>query len=324
MAIQFGLEQGDTFAVIARRVGVDPSTISREVARGRAGEDRYVARRAHRKALAAKGRARPRWLDSNLELRAEVVAGLNNKFSPAQVSAQLRREFPDRKEMQVSPEVIYQALYVQGRGALRHELTVDKALRSGRTSRIPTSKLPPRTARPWLVGHHISTRPAEVADRAVPGHWDGDLIIGAHHKSSLITLVERTSRFTMISRLPGPHDSVSVVDRLIAMAAGVPAEMFKTLTWDQGAEMVEHPRWSLATGAQVYFCDPHSPWQRGTNENTNGLIRDFFPKSTDFRNITDAQIAHAQHLLNIRPRKTLNWATPAEHLSQLIGHALTP
>ncbi|WGT47701.1 IS30 family transposase [Tessaracoccus lacteus] len=200
---------------------------------------------------------------------------------------------------------------------------VDKALRSGRRQRIPQSKLPAASTRPWLVGHELSKRPAEVADRALPGHWEGDLVLGERHKTALITLVERTSRFTLIRRLPDDHGSTTVTDQLIEMAASIPAELRKTLTWDQGSEMAEHARFTMATDTKVFFCDPHSPWQRGSNENTNGLIRDFFPKGTDFATITDDQVAEAQYLLNIRPRQTLDWDTPAERLNQ--NHvALTP
>ena len=252
-------------------------------------------------------------------MRAQVVARLNRRLSPEQVSADLARCFPGRDDMRVSTETIYHSLYVQGRGALRQELCVAKALRSGRKGRKPRSRLPARGRRPWIAeGTRISDRPAEAADRAVPGHWEGDLIIGGgDQRTCLITLVERSSRFVLISRL-GVHDAHSVADRLTAMFSGLPAQIARSLTWDQGVKMAACNRFTVATGVKVYFCDPHSPWQRGSNENTNGLIRDFFPKGTDFSTVTDVQVAEAQRLLNLRPRKTLDWLTPAEKLEAYI------
>jgi transposase, IS30 family len=321
--IQIGLEQGWGVPKIAARLGVVATTVSREIARGANADGRYWARPAQARAERARARPKPSKLDPG-ELRSAVVEGLNKKFSPMQVSQDLRKTFPGRDDMRVSHETIYQAIYVQGRGSLRQELKVAKALRSGRTSRIPASKLPPRSSRTWLEGHHISTRPAEATDRAVPGHWEGDLVIGTDQKSALITLAERHSRFTLIRRLPLRHDSPTVVEALIAMISFLPRDLRRSLTWDQGSEMAEHTKLTIASDIKVFFCDPHSPWQRGTNENTNGLIRDFYPKGTDFRQISDADIAHTQHLLNIRPRMTLDWATPAEHLHHYLrDHALT-
>lgn len=257
-------------------------------------------------------------------MRGEVVSRLNLRFSPQQVAGQLRVEFPDGEGMQVSHETIYQALYLQGRGGLRHELTVQKALRSGRTGRIPRSKLPARSRRPWLDGARLTDRPAEVADRAVPGHWEGDLVVGPEN-SGIVTLVERQTRFVLLRRLPGARDSATVIDVLQAMISHLPAELTRTITWDQGQEMAGHARFTIATGCPVFFCDPHSPWQRGSNENTNGLIRDFYPKGTNFNTITDTDLAETQHLLNIRPRQTLGFHTPAATLGQLLNRvALTP
>ena len=322
VVIEVMLLQGYNRSEIAAVVGVHRSTIGREIDRYSV-EGRYLARSAQRAADRARARPKSRCLESNLLLRAQVIDCLNHRFSPRQSSEALRRRFPDDHTMRVSAETIYQALYVQGRGTLRDELKVDKALRSGRRQRIPQSKLPAASTRPWLVGHELSKRPAEVADRALPGHWEGDLVLGERHKTALITLVERTSRFTLIRRLPDDHGSTTVTDQLIEMAASIPAELRKTLTWDQGSEMAEHARFTMATDTKVFFCDPHSPWQQGSNENTNGLIRDFFPKGTDFATITDDQVAEAQYLLNIRPRQTLDWDTPAERLNQ--NHvALTP
>jgi IS30 family transposase len=311
---------------IASELGVAPSTVSREIAAHsvRHGRDRrYVAEVAHYRALAARPRSRPGKL-ADPGLRARVVAGLNQKHSPQQVAHRLRVDFPDHPELQVSHETIYQALYVQGKGALRHELTVEKALRSGRAGRVPQSKLPRRSNRPWLAGARLSDRPAEVDDRAVPGHWEGDLVVGPGN-SGLVTLVERQTRFALIGKLPGTRDSMTVIELMQRMIRSLPSEFVKTITWDQGQEMAQHHRFTIATGCEMYFCDPHSPWQRGSNENLNGLIRDFYPKGTNFNPVTSAEITHMQDLLNDRPRKTLGWATPREKLEALLtGVALTP
>ncbi len=305
---------------IARELGVHASTVSREI-RAHQLRDwkrlRYSAEVAHFRAVVRRPRFRPGKL-ANPVLRAAVVSRLDNKFSPQQVAGELRRMFPDRAEMQVSHETIYQALYVQGRGSLRHELTVVKALRSGRTGRVPQSKLPPRNTRPWLDGARLTDRPAEVEDRAVAGHWEGDLVVGPGN-SGIVTLVERTTRYVLLGRLPGMRDSVTVCDVLARMIEGLPAALKKTITWDQGSEMAGHADFTVKTGCPVYFCDPHSPWQRGSNENTNGLIRDFYPKGTNFNDVTDEDLAETQRLLNIRPRQTLNFASPHVMLNQLIN-----
>jgi len=310
---------------IARELTLSPSTVSREIRAHRVrhwDEYHYDAEVAHYRAVAARPRRREGKLAEPL-LRGEVVSRLNQKFSPEQVAGQLRREFPNHPERHVSHETIYQALYVQGKGALRHELTVEKALRSGRTARVPQSKLPRRTSRPWLDGARLSDRPPEVADRAVPGHWEGDLVVGPGN-SGIVTLVERQTRFALLGRLPGTRDSATVIEVMQGMIQGLPRELLCTITWDQGQEMAEHARFTVATGCGMFFCDPHSPWQRGTNENTNGLIRDFYPKGTDFNGITDEEIRETERLLNIRPRKTLGWASPGEKLEELItGVALT-
>lgn len=316
-----GVPEPLSVRAIARELGVAASTVSREI---RANLVRhwersyYDAELAHYRALTSRPRVRPGRLESP-RLRAAVVSRLNNKYSPQQVAGQLKRMFPDRAEMHVSHETIYQALYVQGKGALRQELTVVKALRSGRTSRIPQSKLPPRNTRPWLDGARLSQRPAEVTDRAVPGHWEGDLVVGPGN-SGIVTLVERSTRFTLLGKLPGLRDSATVTDVLQRMIAALPADFMRTITWDQGTEMASHTQFTVATGCRVFFCDPHSPWQRGTNENTNGLIRDFYPKGTNFNDVTDEDLAETQRLLNIRPRQTLGWATPSEKLNELIAN----
>ncbi|WP_411720531.1 IS30 family transposase [Mycetocola sp.] len=310
---------------IARELRVSESTVSREINGHRVphwGQDRYDAELAHYQALAL----RPRRRDAKLaepELRAAVVSRLNDKYSPQQVAGELKLTFPDRVEMHVSHETIYQALYVQGKTALRHELTVVKALRSGRTGRIPQSKLPARSSRPWLDGARLTERPAEVEDRAVPGHWEGDLVVGPGN-SGIITLVERQTRFALLGRLPGMRDSTTVTDVLACMIADLPTALKQTITWDQGTEMANHACFTVTTGCPVFFCDPHSPWQRGSNENTNGLVRDFYPKGTNFNEITDADLAETQRLLNIRPRRIHGYRKPSDMLDKLIsGVALT-
>ncbi|WP_370584190.1 IS30 family transposase [Ornithinimicrobium cryptoxanthini] len=279
-----------TNAHIARVLGVHRSTIGRELARfaDRAG---YRARAAQDLATAAAARPQARRL-SCPRLRAAVIERLNKRWSPEQVAADLRLSYPDEEDMWVSHETIYQALYVQGKGSLRHEVKVAKATRTGRTSRKPRSKLPPKaSSRSWIdEDNHISARPAEVADRAVPGHWEGDLVIGAKGATALITLAERATRNVLIYRLPDRHDAPTVTQALIQMVADLPGDLRRTITWDQGSELAEHADFTLASDCQVYFCDPHSPWQRGTNENTNGLIRDFFPKGTDFAKVTDEEV----------------------------------
>ncbi|WP_456299258.1 IS30 family transposase [Microbacterium halophytorum] len=308
---------------IAGHLGFSVSTISREVSRNRlpyGDEYRYSADVAHYRAQLARHADRPKKLDHPV-LRARVVGLLNEGWAPDAVAGRLKLDFPDQPEMHVSHETIYQALYVQGKGGLRHELTVEKALRSGRTSRRPQSKLPRRSARPWLAGARLSDRPAEAADRAVPGHWEGDLVVGPNN-SGIITLVERRSRFALLGRLPGSRDSVTVTSRMVDMVRTLPRALFTTVTWDQGAEMAQHVDFTIATGCEVFFCDPHSPWQRGSNEQFNGLLRDFFPKGTDFNHVTDDDLARAQHLLNTRARKTLDYWTPSEKLREAIGVAL--
>jgi IS30 family transposase len=325
--IQVGLSQGKSMRQIAGMIGVAASTVSREIAGARLvyrSQWRYEAGIAHQIASDRRRRPKARRLDEHPELRQAVVEQLNQRFSPQQVAGRLPVLHPQREDMRVSHEAIYQSLYVQGKGALRHELTVEKALRSGRKGRVPQSKLPRRSSRPWLEGARLSQRPARVEDRAVPGHWEGDLVVGPEN-SGLVTLVERSTRFALIGRLPGMRDSETVIDRITHMVRTLPKALFETLTWDQGQEMAQHARFTIDTGCKVYFADPHSPWQRGSNENLNGLIRDFYPKGTNFNTVTDAQIAEMQHLLNIRPRMTLEFSTPAEKLDEYIksGVALT-
>lgn len=318
--IELRSRDGCSQSQIARELRVHRSTVSREL--GRVGGF-YRAKAAQKVADWKRRRCRPGKLMRGTPLWEEVTARLNQKHSPEQIAARLRLDFPDDPSMRISHETIYQALYVQGKNGLRHELTVEKALRSGRTSRRPHSKLTGRRTRSWIGPEaHISHRPAEAADRAIPGHWEGDLVIGKLGCSALVTLIERNTRYTMITRLTN-HDAMTVCDALIQMTQNLPTNLFKTLTWDQGTEMAQHAQFSIATNCKVYFCDPHSPWQRPTNENTNGLIRDFFPKGTDFNHITNHEIQQAEDLLNTRPRRILDWATPSEKLNQLINVAHT-
>lgn len=227
--------------------------------------------RAHQAAARARSRPKARRLQAAGALRREVVARLRLRHSPQQISRRLRRDFPNRQDMSVCAETIYQALYLQGRGSLRAELDDVEALRSGRARRRPRSRLaaPKAANKPWLDDAMIASRPADADDRAVPGHWEGDLIIGAGGRSAAITLVERSTHFLLIRRLLGEHDSTTVAQALAQMVQGLPAALRRTLTWDQGSETARVADFKTATGMDVYFCDPHSPWQRATNENTN-------------------------------------------------------
>ena len=273
--------------------------------------------------------ARPkiRKLDANPALRERVVDLLEDRVSPRQIAARLRFENPDDGGMRICHEQIYQALYVQGAGSLRAQLRVEKALRTGRTRRTPP--LPTGRRSPSPGARAGSRAPPSVCARprgdegAVPGHWEGDLVIGAGGRSALITLVERTSRFVLIHRLGTRHDSATVTDALQTMVADLPRAVYSTITWDQGAEMAQHAAFTAITGIPVYFADPHSPWQRPTNENTNGLIREYFPKGTSFTDVTDAQVQAVQDQLNRRPREVLNGQTPTEILDTIINGATT-
>ena len=309
------INENKTHAEIARIIGCHRTTISRELARAKPGE--YDPRAAQRDADAAAKRPKERKLDINIELHTYVFNALMLHWSPEQIVQRLKEDYPDRKDMRISHETIYQALYAQGKGQLKHELSVQVSLRSGRMRRKPQSRLLARS-KPWVEGSHISLRPPEAKDRAIPGHWEGDLIIGGDMASCLITLVERRSRFLLMSRLC-VHDSDTVEQHMEKMVASLPQELKKTLTWDQGSEMAKVADFELATGFKVYFCDPHSPWQRPTNENTNGLIREFFPKGTKFTEVTDEEVAYAQWLLNNRPRKVLDWKFPAEKIQEVLA-----
>jgi IS30 family transposase len=247
-------------------------------------------------------------------LRAEVEAGLDKWWSPTQIARRLRTRFPDEPMMWVSHETIYQSLYVQGRGELRKELAA--CLRSGRARRVPQGRKDARGKIADMV--MISDRPAEVADRAVPGHWEGDLIVGKNNASAVGTLVERSTRFVMLLHLPTDHGAEQVRLAMTKAIRSLPAFMAKTVTWDQGREMSHHATFTVDTGVEIYFCDPHSPWQRGSNENTNGLLRQYMPKSTDLSVHTAEDLERFALSLNGRPRQTLGWMTPSEKLAELL------
>jgi IS30 family transposase len=324
--IALRLREGRCPARIAAELGVHRSSVTRELHRNRVAGV-YSVRVAQARTRANRARPQPRKLDrpEHAALRAVVLHGLTSHWSPQQIQGELVLRFPDDESMRICHETLYQALYVQGRGSLRAELAREKTLRSGRTSRVPASKLAARPrGKSWVGDAAITARPAEAADRAVPGHWEGDLVIGARGSSAVITLVERATRYLMLARLPGRRDAATVTDRLTTMITTLPAHLTKTLTWDQGAELADHARFTVATDCTVYFCDPHSPWQRGTNENTNGLIREFFPKGTDFTTVPDEEITRVEQLLNTRPRATLGFQTPASKLNELLTVAHTP
>jgi IS30 family transposase len=316
--IAVGLAAGDSLVAIAERLGRSPSAISREIRRNSQGRGHYRALAAQGHAQHRAGRPKTAKLAGNAELRGLVAARLKQKWSPEQISTWLRRQFPDRPEMQVSHETIYQSLYVQGRGALRRELAA--CLRTGRALRRPRRRDGERRGRiPGMV--MISERPAEVRDRAVPGHWEGDLIAGTRSRSAIGTLVERSTRFVLLLHLPDGHGAAQVADAMTGAMAAMPAQLRRSLTWDQGSEMTNHAQIAAATDLEIYFCDPHSPWQRGSNENTNGLLRQYFPKGTDLSVHTREDLDAVAAELNARPRKTLGWKTPAEALAEVLAAA---
>jgi IS30 family transposase len=310
---------------IGRALGRDPSTISREIRRNRSRRGVYRASTAQQRAdenARAGGRARAAKLATNVRLRREVQTRLNKRHSPEQVARRLREDFPDDPEMWVSHETIYQSIYVQGRGGLKRELAA--CLRTGRALRKPRRQGEQRRGRERIKDMVlISERPAEVEDRAVPGHWEGDLILGAENKTAIGTLVERATRFVILLHLPADHRAETVRDAMVTAMAGLPDFLRQTLTWDQGIEMASHAEIASATDLDIYFCDPASPWQRGTNENTNGLLRQYFPKGSDLSFYGPGILENVAAELNNRPRKTLNWRTPAEALDKLLSEAET-
>lgn len=359
---------------IARRTGRSPSTVSRELTRNaatRGGQLEYRASVAQWKAEMVARRPKPAKLVIHQQLRHYVQDRLEGKirdvagreiagprpapfkgrntphrgdrkwvtgWSPEQIARRLQIDFPNDESMRISHEAIYQALYIQGRGALKRELV--SCLRTGRALRVPRARA---QAKAWAhVSEEvmISSRPAEAQDRAVPGHWEGDLIIGLN-RSAIGTLVERSSRFTMLVHLPrekgygliprtknGPalagYGAITMANALKRTVTTLPAQLWQSLTWDRGKELSDHARFTVESGVNVFFADPHSPWQRGTNENTNGLLRQYFPKGTDLSRWSDQEIQAVAHTLNTRPRKTLGWKTPAEALNKYLQFAGQP
>ena len=297
-----GLRAGDSLRQIARGLGRSASTVSREASRNgrRAG---YRAWRAEETAVGRARRPKPGKLLLLPRLRRAVRRRLLERWSPEQIAASLPSEYPDDSEMRVSHETIYKSLFVQARGGLRKELAA--CLRSGRTRRRPRRRTQLSRSGRLKDMVLISERPAEAADRAVPGHWEGDLIIGKGSHSAIGTLVERSSRYVMLLRLPSGRTAEDVRIALTRQISRLPTELRRSLTWDQGKEMAEHVRFSIDSKIDVYFCDPHSPWQRGSNENTNGLLRQYFPRTEDLSAYTQAQ-------LNGRPRHTLGWMKPSQ------------
>jgi transposase, IS30 family len=314
--IAVGVAAGQPVRAIAARLGRHPSTVSREVRRN-GSRGRYRALAAQAQAEFRARRPKTAKLAGNARLRGWVRERLAGRWSPEQISVMLRREFAGEPEMWVSHETIYQAVYVQGRGALRRELAA--CLRTGRALRKPRRREGERRGRIKDMVM-ISERPAEVADRAVPGHWEGDLIIGSGN-SAIGTLVERSTRFVLLLHLPRGHDAAAVAAAMAGAMSTLPAQLRRSLTWDQGREMAFHAQIALATGLEVYFCDPHSPWQRGSNENTNGLLRQYFPKGTSLAGHSREHLEAVAAELNARPRKTLGWRTPAQALSQALATA---
>ena len=307
---------GHSARSIARELGRAPSTITRELNRRRGPDGRYRASTAQAAADRSARRPKPARLATHERLRGEVQARLELHHSPEQIMRRLRQDFPDDPEMWVSHETIYLTLFVQARGALKRELATH--LRTRRMKRRPRAHTSRGHGRGQIVDAvAISDRPAEVEDRAIPGHWEGDLLIGSG-RSQIATLVERSTRFVMLVRLPEGRSTEHVVSALTRHVQTLPVQLRRSLTWDRGLELADHKRFTVDTGVQVYFCDPKSPWQRGSNENTNGLLRQYFPKGTSIAAFTQAQLDEIAAKLNGRPRQTLNWMTPSEKLHEVL------
>ena len=313
--ISRGIVAGYSIRSIATSLGRAPSTVSREIKRN-GGRRRYRASQADQAAWDRAQRPKPCKLVVNRALARIVAKKLRQLWAPEQIAGWLKCSYPNDESYQVSHETIYRSLFIQARGALKKELL--QHLRQKRVMRRSRHKHP-RDAGQGQITDTVSIRerPASVEDRAVPGHWEGDLIFGTHN-SQIATLVERHTRYVMLAKVPS-KDSETVINALIRQAHKLPRELYKSLTWDRGKEMADHKRFSLATDIKVYFCDPQSPWQRGSNENTNGLLRQYFPKGTDLSVHSQAKLNAVARQLNERPRKTLNYETPAERFNQCVA-----
>jgi IS30 family transposase len=311
--ISRGIAAGESDSQIARVLGRHRSSIGREIRAG-GGRRRYRALAAERGACRRGARPKPGKLASCPRLLSAVQAGLERRWSPQQISRRLRLEYPDDAGMRISHETIYRALFVQSRGELRRQLAAN--LRTGRTSRRAHGRVDGRGRIAEMVP--ISQRPPEVADRAVPGHWEGDLLVGRQGRSFIATLVERQTRYVLLAGLGSDRSTEHVIDALKTRILELPAHLRRSLTWDQGKELSAHTALSRDTGIEIYFCDPHSPWQRGSNENTNGLLRQYLPKRTDLAIHSQADLDTIAAELNGRPRKTLDWHTPAEKMAELL------
>lgn len=313
--ISRGMAIGHSIRFIAAQLNRAPSTISREIARNR-GRDYYRAADADGQAWVRGTRPKPYRLNQHPELCEQVSSKLKLYWSPEQISGWLKRKYPDDSTMQISHETLYRCLFIQARGVLKKELVaVLRSRRMMRKAKTATSKGQPR-------GHiidaiSISERPAEAADRAIPGHWEGDLITGSKN-SHIATLVERSTRFLVLVRVEG-KDTKSVVDGLIREVRQMPGHLWRSLTWDRGTELAQHKRFTMDTNIDVFFCDPRSPWQRGSNENTNGLLRQYFRPGTDLSGYTQSELNAVALQMNQRPRETLNFDTPADRLQQLVA-----
>jgi IS30 family transposase len=312
--IMIGLKEGRSMSAIARGLRRHPSTVTREVL-ANGGRALYGAWSAYCRARQRARRPKVAKID-HPPLLAQVSEWLEDLWSPEQIVGRLRIEYRDDPMMQVSHETIYQSLFVQGRGELRRELA--RCLRSGKTQRRGQVKDDGRGRISNMV--MISERPAEVADRAVPGHWEGDLILGKNSRSAVGTLVERSTRYVLLLHLPDGRGPEAVEAAMRTAIASLPGEMFRTITWDQGKEMHRHAAFTIATGIPIFFCEPHSPWQRGSNENTNGLLRQYLPKGADLSTYSAEDLAQIQRSLNGRPRKTLEFMKPSEKLSEVLAH----